>query len=75
MIKTELGEEGLHPQVTSTDKMRVLSVAMAALQGQRGTQYHLIMAASVMTTAPMLAMYIVGQKYFISGIAFSAIKA
>ena len=61
--------------VTSTDRMRVLSVAMAALQGQRGTQYHLIMAASVMTTAPMLAMYIVGQKYFISGIAFSAIKA
>jgi multiple sugar transport system permease protein len=61
--------------VTSTDKMRVLSVAMAVLQGQRTTQYHLIMAASVMTTAPMLLMYIIGQKHLISGIAFSGIKA
>ena len=59
---------------TSTDKMRVLSVAMATLQGQHGTEYHLLMAAGVMATIPMLIMYIFGQKYFMTGIAFSGLK-
>lgn len=59
---------------TNTDKMRVLSVAMATLQGQHGTEYHLLMAAGVMATIPMLIMYIFGQKYFMTGIAFSGLK-
>lgn len=59
---------------TSSDKMRVLSVAMATLQGQHGTEYHLLMAAGVMATVPMVIMYMIGQKYFITGIAFSGVK-
>ena len=59
---------------TSSDKMRVLSVAMATLQGQHGTEYHLLMAAGVMATIPMVIMYMIGQKYFITGIAFSGVK-
>ena len=60
--------------VTSSDKLRVLSVAMATLQGEHGTKYHLIMAAGVIAVAPMLVMYIICQKYFMSGIAFTGIK-
>ncbi len=59
---------------TSTDKMRVLSVAMATLQGQHGSEYHLLMAAGVMATIPMVIMYVFGQKYFMTGIAFSGLK-
>lgn len=59
---------------TSSDKMRVLSVAMATLQGQHGTEYHLLMAAGVMAIIPMIIIYIFGQKYFIEGIAFTGVK-
>lgn len=59
---------------TSSDKMRVLSVAMATLQGQHGTQYHLLMAAGVLAIIPMLIIYIFGQRYFIEGIAFTGVK-
>ena len=61
--------------ITSTDKMRVLSIAMATLQGENTTQFHLLMAASVMSTLPMIMMFVIGQKYFIAGIALTGIKA
>ena len=59
---------------TSSDKMRVLSVAMATLQGQHGTQYQLLMAAGVLAVIPMIIIYIFVQKYFIEGVAFSGLK-
>ncbi len=59
---------------TSSDKMRVLSVAMATLQGQHGTQYQLLMAAGVLAIIPMIIIYIFGQRYFIEGIAFTGVK-
>jgi multiple sugar transport system permease protein len=59
---------------TSTDKLRVLSVGMATLQGQHGTDYPLLMAAGVMAVVPMLIIYTIGQKYFIEGIAFTGVK-
>jgi ABC-type glycerol-3-phosphate transport system permease component len=33
------------------------------------------MAASVMSVAPAVALYFVGQKYFIEGIVLSGLKA
>ncbi len=59
---------------TNTDKLRVLSVGMATLQGQHSTDYPLLMAAGVMALIPMLIVYIIGQKYFITGIAFTGVK-
>jgi multiple sugar transport system permease protein len=61
--------------MTSSDAQRLLSVGIATLQGQHATEYHLLMAASVMATVPMIIMFIVGQKNFISGIAITGIKA
>lgn len=60
--------------VTNSNKMRVLSVAMACLQGQNGTKYQLLMAASVLSTIPTLVAFIIGQKHFIKGIALTGIK-
>ena len=59
---------------TSSDKMRVLSVAIATLQGQHGTEYHLLMAAGVMATIPMVLMYMIGQKYIVGGMTSGAVK-
>lgn len=60
--------------VTSTDQKRVLSIALAALQGQYATRNNLLMAASVVSILPMLVIFAFGQKHIISGIAVSGIK-
>lgn len=59
---------------TSTDKLRVLSVAISTLQGQHGTDYPLLMAAGVMAVIPMVILYSAGQKFFIEGVAFTGVK-
>lgn len=61
--------------VTNTENMRVLSIAMASMQGQHGTQYQLLMAASVMATIPTVCVFMIGQKHFIRGIAMTGLKA
>jgi ABC-type sugar transport system, permease component len=60
--------------VTSSDSMRVLSVGIAALQGEYATDYTVMMAACVMAILPMLLLFIAGQKKFIAGIATTGIK-
>jgi len=59
---------------TSSDKTRVLAVGMATLSGQHTTLYNLVMAAACMSMLPMVILFIVCQKQFISGIAMSGIK-
>lgn len=60
--------------VTTKDNMRVLSVAIATLNGYYVTDYNLLMAASVLAILPMIVMYVFGQKHFIEGIAVTGIK-
>ena len=60
--------------MTSSDRVRVLSLAIAALQGQNTTKFQLIMAASVLSTAPMILVFILGQKSLIEGIAVTGLK-
>ena len=59
---------------TSTDKMRVLSVAIATLNNSDGSQYQLLMAAGVLAVLPMLVIYAVCQEYFMDGIMSSGVK-
>lgn len=62
--------------VIGSDKMRTLSLAVASLKSYRsiGTQYHILMAASVMTILPVLVVFLIGQKQFISGIVSGSVK-
>ena len=60
--------------ITSSNNTRVLSLGIASLQGEHLTDYPLMMAASVMATFPMIAVFIVGQKKFIAGIATTGFK-
>lgn len=59
---------------TSTDKMRVLSVAIATLNNSDGSQYQLLMAAGVLAVLPMLVIYAICQEYFMDGIMSSGVK-
>jgi len=55
-------------------ELQTLPIALAGLQGQYVTEWDIIMAGSVVSILPMLALYIFAQKYVIQGVASSGIK-
>jgi multiple sugar transport system permease protein len=55
-------------------ELQTLPIALAGLQGQYTTEWDIIMAGSVVSILPMLALYIFAQKYIIQGVASSGIK-
>ncbi len=55
-------------------ELQTLPVALAGLQGQYTTQWDIVMAGSVVSVLPMLALYVFAQKYVIQGVANSGIK-
>lgn len=55
-------------------ELQTLPLALAGLQGQYTTQWDVMMAGSVVSVLPMLAIYIFAQKYVIQGVASSGIK-
>jgi len=60
--------------VISSSDMRTLPLALSVLNGQFGTKFAMVMAGAVVTTTPMLIVFLVFQKYFIKGIALTGIK-
>lgn len=54
--------------IMSEDKY-VLSIALATLQSAYDTNWSVIMAGSVIASIPTLIVFLLGQKYFIKGIA------
>ncbi|MDR1174964.1 MAG: carbohydrate ABC transporter permease [Treponema sp.] len=60
--------------MTSRDSVRVLSVGIATLLGQYSTRNNLLMAASMLATMPMIALFIFLQRQFIAGIAVTGLK-
>ena len=39
-----------------------------------GTQWHLLMAASVVATVPILVVFFMGQRYFERGLVMTGMK-
>jgi ABC-type glycerol-3-phosphate transport system permease component len=60
--------------VTTTPDWRPISYGLLAFLDEAGTQFHLQMAGSMITIAPILLIYFFTQKTFIEGIASSGIK-
>ncbi len=52
-----------------------IAQGLANFRAGFGTDYKAIMAASVMSVAPAVALYFFGQKYFIEGIVLSGLKS
>ena len=61
--------------VTSKQSLYVLSIALANMQGQYAQKIPTQMAAGVLAMAPMLLVFLIGQKQMLEGIALSSIKA
>lgn len=55
-------------------ELQTLPVALAGLQGQYTTAWDIVMAGSVVSILPMLALYIFAQRYVVQGVANSGIK-
>ncbi|KIL40494.1 sugar ABC transporter permease [Gordoniibacillus kamchatkensis] len=59
--------------INSPDKMP-LSVGLASLQGEHTTNYPILMAGSLLAIWPLIVIYILFQRHFIEGIAFTGSK-
>jgi multiple sugar transport system permease protein len=57
--------------VSNTDKTIPIVVGLTRFQGEHGTDWQLLMAASVLATLPVLAAYFAAQRWFVQGIATS----
>lgn len=65
----------LWPLIVLRDpELQTLPIALAGLQGQYTTAWDVIMAGSVVSVLPMLALYIFAQRYVIQGVASSGLK-
>jgi multiple sugar transport system permease protein len=54
--------------------LRTIPVGIALFKDPYHTEYGPLMAATVISTAPMLIVYFISQKYVIKGIALSGLK-
>ncbi|RIK44380.1 MAG: ABC transporter permease [Chloroflexi bacterium] len=60
--------------VTTTPDWRPISYGLLAFLDEAGAQFHLQMAGSMITVAPILVLYFFTQRTFIEGIANTGIK-
>lgn len=67
--------ELLWPLVVNTDPEKMtLSAGLASLQGQRLTDFPVLMAGAVMASLPMIILFAVMQRQFIASIATTGVK-
>ena len=57
--------------ITNAEAMRTLPVGLSTFQGQFKVEWHLLMAGSVIAMLPVLLVYSLAQRWFISGITLS----
>lgn len=53
---------------------RTLPVAIAALQGQRATEWGLVFAASAIAIIPVIIVFVIAQRQFLAGATSGAVK-
>lgn len=60
--------------VTTYPEQMPLSVGLATMQGAHQTDYPVMMAASLLATAPVIVMFLLLQRRVIDGLAYSGLK-
>ncbi|MCM3702791.1 carbohydrate ABC transporter permease [Paenibacillus macerans] len=58
----------------SSEKNYTLMLGLTLFQGAYSAQWHLMMAATAIIVLPSLAVFLVGQRFFVEGIAMSGVK-
>ena len=60
--------------IISDPSKRTLPIAIALFQGQHATSWGLVFAASVIAVLPVIAIFVIFQRQFVSGLATGALK-
>jgi multiple sugar transport system permease protein len=60
--------------ITTTDEMRTIQLGLTVFVQQYSTQWDQLMAATVVATVPIIAVFAVGQRLLVRGIAFTGLK-
>jgi multiple sugar transport system permease protein len=60
--------------VLTQDSMKTLPLGLLSFMGLYHTQWTLLMAGSMMMIVPMIIVFVLGQRWFISGIQLGALK-
>lgn len=58
----------------NSEKLYTLAIGLQQFKGQFNAQWNYMMAASTVVILPTIAVFLVGQKYFIEGIALTGLK-
>jgi multiple sugar transport system permease protein len=59
---------------TNSDAMRTVQLGLSIFRGINYTQQTLFMAGTSLAMIPVMVLFLIGQRYFIRGIALSGIK-
>lgn len=59
--------------ISSLDRFPI-SLGLAMFKGQYGTDYHLLMAASLVAMLPLIIIFAIFQKQFVEGVVVTGIK-
>ncbi|MEA3401595.1 MAG: carbohydrate ABC transporter permease [Armatimonadota bacterium] len=57
-----------------SDEFRPLTVAIPSFIGQYGADWHLLMAAALLATVPVVAMFLLVERHLVRGLGAGAIK-
>lgn len=60
--------------IISDPSKRTLPIAIALFQGQHATSWGLVFAASVIAVLPVITIFVIFQRQFVSGLATGAVK-
>ena len=65
----------LWPLIVINDRtMLVVNLALPTLRGPYGDQYGLVLAGAVLSTVPIILIFVMMQRYFIEGLMAGAVK-
>lgn len=53
--------------------VRVVTIGVALLQGERSTPWNLLMMGSFLATVPMLILFVIMQRHFVEGVSLSGL--
>jgi len=60
--------------IINREELLPLQVLLQRFRGQYGAEYTLLMAGSIIVLAPLLVVFLFGQRYFIKGIQLGGVK-
>jgi multiple sugar transport system permease protein len=56
--------------ITSSDRIRTLQLGLAVLTSTDGTQWSLLITGAVVSTLPLICLFVLLQRFIVSGISF-----